>query len=112
MSAAPTPTAEEEISPLLRWLAIVMLAAPVAGLVAHVALYVAALSGDVSPEALHAYVLGWGMKAVAFLAFVNLMGNWFHYRHTRMGLDIASRIMTYLWILSIVLLLKAVWAGS
>ena len=99
--ATPQPEGEptEDVSPALRFLALVNLLLPIAGLLAHAAMYAAA-----SPEWTAAYVRGPPIKVIAVVAFINLVGNWFHYRRTRMNLDIFARILTYLWILSIVLM--------
>jgi hypothetical protein len=86
-------------SPLARALAIVMVVLPIAGMLFHVIIYVA------SPAWAAGYVRGSGLMAVAIVSFINLFGNWFHYRHTRMNLDILSRILAYLWVISILLML-------
>jgi hypothetical protein len=90
--------ATDEVSPVTRALAVVMFALPVLGILFHAFIYatVPPWSGD--------YLHGTGIKIVAAVSFVNLVGNWLHYRKTRMNLDIFARILTYLWILSIVLL--------
>jgi len=76
-----------------------MLVVPIAGLAVHAALYV---SGDV------ARILEYrkyGLGLVGVLAFGNLVANYFHYRRTRMGLDMISRVLTYLWVVSFIPLL-------
>ena len=90
------------------WTAIALLVVPLVGIAAHAVLYYLASEGAVAPASVRAYVFGWGTKAVAALAILCVVGNWVHYRRTRMRLDVASRIAAYLWILSIVLLLRAV----
>ena len=106
MSRSPSPPEAEaqgpEYTPAERAVAVVIMIVPIIGILIHAAFYVYGL-GD--HDWLRQYKLSVWMKAVAGLAFINLVGNWFHYRRTRMGLDIASRIATYLWILTIVLLI-------
>ena len=89
----------QEKSPMMRALSVAMVALPIMGLLFHGFLYATApaWSGD--------YLRGLGVKAVALLSFANLVGNWFHYRRTQKNLDLVARILTYLWILSIVLLM-------
>lgn len=89
-------------SPLARTLAVVMVALPIVGVLFHAFIYLTA------PAWSNAYVRGSALIAVAIVSFINLFGNWFHYRWTRMNLDVASRILTYLWICSI-LLLRIYW---
>ena len=104
---APDDAATDDApSPLLRGLAFVLAAVPAAGIAVHVAFYVA-----LSPEALKAYVFGVWMKALVFVAFLCLVGNWLHYRRTRMRLDVVSRVLAYLWIISMILLLRATQAA-
>ncbi|HUU09027.1 MAG TPA: hypothetical protein VM431_00635 [Phycisphaerae bacterium] len=100
-SSSRPHAAAPRLSAGLRALGILLLVVPMAGLVLHLALY-----GLLDPEMLKAYVHGPWLKAAAIVAFVNLVGNWFHYRKTRMGLDVASRIMTYLWVISMIVLLR------
>lgn len=108
MSATPRPPEPDQtVSPLLRLLAAVMLLAPIAGLAAHAAVW-----GLLSHEVLRTYVYGPWLKAAVILAFFNLLGSFFHYRHTRMGIDIASRVLTYLWLLSVLLLLHLSRTGG
>jgi len=103
---AETPEAEAQdvLSPKMRALGILMMAAALLGLVAHVTMYLMALGAPERPPWLNAYLLGPGIKVDLVLAFMTLVGNWFHYRHTAMNLDIASRIAIYLWIMSSLLL--------
>jgi hypothetical protein len=78
------------------------MAVPVVGILVHAAFF---LYGVAHPGWLHDYVYGpWLKYLVAPLSFANLVANWIHYRRTWMRLDIAARIMTYLWIISYVLL--------
>ncbi|HUU31463.1 MAG TPA: hypothetical protein VMY69_05120 [Phycisphaerae bacterium] len=108
MSATPRPPeSEQAVSPLLQFLAAVMLILPIAGLAAHAAVW-----GLLSHEVLRTYVYGSWLKAAVIFAFFNLLGSFFHYRHTRMGIDIASRILTYLWLLSVILLLHLSRTGG
>ena len=74
-----------------------MLIVPLAGLAVHVALYI---SGDIAW--ISAY-RKYGLGLVGVLGFGNLVANYFHHRRTRMGLDIVSRVLTYLWVISIIL---------
>ena len=94
--AAPEPG---KVSPALWVAAVVMLVVPIAGLAVHVVLYV---SSDVTwVPAYKRY----GLALVGVLAFGNLVANYFHHRRTRMGLDMISRALTYLWVVSIIPLL-------
>jgi hypothetical protein len=86
----------------MRGLAVAMFVIPAAGLLFHGLLY------WLYPERLLEYAGSPAIKVVAFLGFANLLGNWFHYRHTRMSLDVLSRVLTYLLILSMVLMLPGV----
>lgn len=108
--AAPAPRADPARaapSPLLRTLGVVLMAVPTAGLAAHVVCYLA-----LDADGLRAYVFSPWLKVFAVLAFFNLVANWFHYRKTRMGLDLASRVMTYVWVISMIILLRATQGGS
>ena len=104
--AAPgDPPEKEPPSVAMRLLAVAMLLVPVAGLVVHGILYA-------YPHAGEAYLkTRWPMVAAA-LGVANLFANWFHYRRTRMGVDIASRILTYAWVLSLVWMLRIAFAGA
>jgi hypothetical protein len=103
---SPTPQEQQEEqqdearpeSSLLHWLAVAMFALPVVGILFHAFIYATV------PPWSNEYLRGTPIKIVAAVSFVNLVGNWFHYRRTRMNLDIFARILTYLWILTIVLL--------
>jgi hypothetical protein len=109
MTAAPDNPeggeSQEAVSPAMRTLAVVLLVLPILGIGAHLALYLAA------PDRIRPYVLSWGLRAVAFASFANLLGSFFHYRKTGMRAVYAARLLTYLWILSIALLLRVVWYG-
>jgi len=87
-------------SAAMRLLAVLMLLVPAAGLTVHVILYFW------FPQSGEAYLHTRWPMVVAVAAVANLFGNWFHYRRTKMAVDIASRILTYVWILSIVLMLR------
>jgi len=102
----PEEQAQDEMSPALRAIAVVMLVVPLLGLAFHAVVYL-----QFPRELADAYVFGPGLKIVAAVAFANLLANFFHYRHTRMSLDVAARILTYVWILSIVLMMKATSAS-
>ena len=88
----------------LAW-AIFLVAA--AGLAFHVVFYLAGPT-----EWLAAYARGLWMKIGVGVAFANLLAGHLHYWRTRMRLDIASRVLAYLWILSIVLYLHLVIRGA
>ncbi|MBM4018826.1 MAG: hypothetical protein FJ288_10935 [Planctomycetes bacterium] len=100
----PLPQTEDQEqaapAPLIRVLAGVMLVLPAAGLLVNLAAYLL-LPADWAVQ----YVRGVGVRSAIGIAFVNLVGNWFHYRYTRMGLDVVGRILTYCWILSGLLLM-------
>lgn len=97
----PTPESQAPAgpSPLMRALAVVMVVLPIAGMLFHAFIYARA------PAWSNDYIRGPALKTVAIVSFINLFGNWFHYRHTRMNLDIFSRILAYLWVISILLML-------
>jgi len=78
----------------LAW-AIFLVAA--AGLAFHVVFYLAGPT-----EWLADYARGLWMKISVGVAFANLLAGHLHYWRTRMRLDIASRVLAYLWILSII----------
>ena len=99
----PPAEAGDAPSPTMRALGVLMLALALLGLAAHVTMYLMALDAPVRPEWLTAYLHG-GIQVDLVLAFITLVGNWFHYRHTAMNLDVASRIAIYLWIMSSLLL--------
>jgi integral membrane sensor domain MASE1 len=86
----------------MRALAVAMVVLPIAGMLFHAFIYAKA------PAWGNDYIRGPALKAVAIVSFINLFGNWFHYRHTRMSLDVLSRVLTYLLILSMVLMLPGV----
>jgi len=103
-AGTPETEAPDVLSPKMRALGVLMMAVALLGLVAHVTMYLMALGAPVRPDWLTAYLHGPGIKVDLVVAFMTLVGNWFHYRHTAMNLDIASRIAIYLWILSSLLL--------
>jgi uncharacterized membrane protein (GlpM family) len=113
MTGAPSPRAPPAAparaapAPLLRTLGVVLMAVPAAGVAAHVVCYLA-----LDADGLRAYVFSPWMKVLAVLAFFNLVASWFHYRKTRMGLALASRVMTYVWVISMIVLLRATQGGS
>jgi len=104
---APDDASDAAPSPAARAGAVALTAVAAAGFALHVALY---LVGD--PDWVVAYVEGPWLKVAAVVAFVNLVAGWMHYRRTRMRLDVAARVLTYLWILSIVLMLRAAYSGA
>jgi len=99
----PQVEAQDVISPGMRALGFLMLAVALLGLVIHVTMYLVAMGAPARPDWLNAYLHG-GIQVDLVVAFVTLVGNWFHYRRTAMNLDILSRIAIYLWILSSLLL--------
>ncbi|MFO8014603.1 MAG: hypothetical protein R6X20_15000 [Phycisphaerae bacterium] len=84
---------------VLKFLAAVMLLAPLAGIAWHAWVYLA-----FDFDAVVAYGAGDWMKASAVAAFVLLVVNWFHYRHTRWTVDLVSRVLLYCWAVSMALL--------
>jgi len=107
--SAPTPRRAKGTggpSAAARVLAVLIFLVSAAGLAAHVLLYV--LGSD---ETIGAFVHGAGARASAGLAFLALVAGHVHYWRTRMRLDIASRVLAYLWILSIVLALHRAMRG-
>jgi hypothetical protein len=95
--------AEDRPSPLVVALAGLMLVLPLAGLAWHAVVYL-----YFDDEAVSAYLRGNLLKVSVFVAFANLIGNWLHYRRTRMKVDLASRILTYVWVISMILLFRRV----
>lgn len=92
---------------VMRALAWVVFGVAVAGLAFHVVFYLAGPS-----EWLASYAQGIGIKVGAGLALANLLAGHLHYWRTRMRLDVASRVLAYLWILSIILYMHLVLGGS
>ena len=88
----------------LAW-AIFLVAA--AGLAFHVVFYLAGPT-----EWLAAYAGGIWMKISIGVAFANLLAGHLHYWRTRMRLDVASRVVVYLWILSIIPYLRLMIRGA
>ena len=107
--ARPGAATTGGVSPMLRSLAILLLVVPLLGTAVHIAMYVMAIGSAEGQDWVRAYIRGPALKVVGFATFVCLLGNWFHYRRTRMTLDIVSRIAIYVWILTIVLLLRGLW---
>lgn len=101
----PTPAASHRaarsLSPAMRALGYVLLLVAVAGVIAHVVLYLLPWAEYGQP-----FTRSIGLKVSFGLAFATLAANIFHYHRTHMRLDIASRILTYVWIISIALFLK------
>ena len=108
----PEGGAADEISPALRAIAYVLLAVPLAGIAAHAVIYLVAIASPEGQEWLREYIHSPALKIIAAVSFVCLVGNWFHYRRTRMTMDVFSRIAIYLWILTIVLLFKVLWQAT
>lgn len=113
MTAPDSPRPESEpLAPAgrpfsaMRALAWVIFGVAVAGLAFHVVFYLAG-----PPEWLAAYAQGIGMRIGAVLALAVLLAAHLHYWRTRMRLDVASRVVAYLWILSIVLYMHLVLGG-
>ena len=113
MTASPSPRPEPDSLAraarqfsAMRALAWVIFGVGVAGLAFHVVFYFAGPS-----ERLIAYARGIGIKVGAGLALANLLAAHLHYWRTRMSLDVASRVVAYLWILSIILYMPLVLDG-
>lgn len=96
---APSPPPEAvprpAVSPVMRLIGIVLFVAPVAGTVINVAL-LAGLPDAWAQAYRESHVLAAGM----FLSVIVLFGSHFHYRRTRMRIDIGSRIAANLWLFS------------
>ncbi len=114
MTAPNSPRPEPEpLAPagrpfsVMRALAWAIFLVAAAGLAFHVVFYFAGPT-----EWLAAYARGLWMKIGVGVAFANLLAGHLHYRRTRMRLDVASRVLAYLWILSIVLYLRLVIRGA
>ncbi|MGB2796769.1 MAG: hypothetical protein WBD75_09350 [Phycisphaerae bacterium] len=91
----------------MRALAWVVFGVAVAGLAFHVVFYLAGPT-----EWLAAYARGLWMKIGIGVAFANLLAGHLHYWRTRMRLDVASRVLAYLWILSIIPYLRLMIRGA
>ena len=91
----------------MRALAGVIFLIAAAGLVFHVVFYLAGPT-----EWLAAYARGPWMKISIGVAFANLLAGHLHYWRTRMRLDVASRVVVYLWILSIIPYLRLMIRGA
>jgi len=102
-AGTPEAEAQDGPSPGMRTLGVLMMAVALLGLAAHVTMYLMAWGAPARPPWLTAYLHG-GIQVDLVVAFMTLVGNWFHYRRTAMNLDILSRIAIYLWILSSLLL--------
>ena len=98
--SSPDNDSHDEVSPLLRFLAVAMLVLPIAGLAVDVVLLVAGV-----PEWLRGDRLAQVMTAPALLAVANLFGSYFHYRRTGMRINGITRILTNLWLLSVLVLI-------
>jgi len=104
VTASPPETGDaDRPGTLLHLVAAVMLVLPLAGIVWHVYLYY-----TVTDEAVAEYIRSVWLKASVFVAFAILVANWFHYRATRMKVDLASRILTYVWVISMILLFRRI----
>ena len=113
MTAPESPSPERDpLAPagrpfsVMRALAWLIFLVAAAGLAFHVVFYLAGPT-----ERLAAYAQGIWMKISVGVAFANLLAGHLHYWRTRMRLDIASRVLAYLWILSIVLYMHLVLGG-
>jgi len=91
----------------MRALAWVIFLIAAAGLVFHMVFYLAGPT-----EWLAAYARGPWMKISIGVAFANLLAGHLHYWRTRMRLDVASRVVVYLWILSIIPYLRLMIRGA
>lgn len=100
------------VSSAMKAAAWVIMVVPVLGLAMHLTLYAMAGESADWKHWLIVYSHGWGMIVTLLLTFANLVCSWLHYRKTGMGLAVAARILTYLWILSLVLIWKAAIAPA
>jgi len=91
--------ADEGLSPLMRASAVLLLVLPILGILLHVAV----LAGG--REWVVAYYRSRALGAVAVVAFGNLFATYFHYRRTRMRVDVVSRILSNAWIFSLLMVL-------
>ncbi|KPJ74700.1 MAG: hypothetical protein AMK72_06100 [Planctomycetes bacterium SM23_25] len=98
-SPPPSADADTAVSTLMRVLGVVMLVVPIVGTLINVALLTGLLH-EWAQVCRESRVPEAGM----LLSVVVLFGSHFHYRRTRMSLDIASRIAANLWLFS------SVWA--
>ena len=96
---APSPPPEAvpgpAVSPLMRGLGVILFVMPVAGTLINVALLTGLLD-----EWAQAYRESHVLAAGMFLSVIVLFGSHFHYRRTRMRIDIGSRIAANLWLFS------------
>lgn len=100
LPSSPDSHGRDDVSPFLRFLAVAMLVLPIAGLAVDVVLLVAGV-----PEWLKGGRLVQVMTAPVLLAVANLFGGYFHHRRTGMRINVASRILTNLWLLSALVLM-------
>jgi hypothetical protein len=107
-AAAPhDETAPAPMSPTMKTVVWISVAVPLVGTVAHVALLALADGSAGWTQRLVEYRRSWVIYAVALLACANFVVSWLHYRRTSSGLAIVARILTYLWIISLVFIWKA-----
>jgi hypothetical protein len=78
-----------------------LLAVAAAGVIVHLVIYLLPWAEYGEP-----FTRGAALRISFGLSFATLAGNIFHYHRTHMRLDIASRILTYVWIVSIILFLR------
>ena len=104
-----SPETAPELSPAARLTGWLLLIVSLAGMAVHGVLLFSVYEWPDWRLPVHEYVYGLGMKIVCVACLACLFGSWFHYHRTRMTLDIVSRIATYLWIVTIVLLFQALY---
>jgi len=95
------PRRARALSPAMRAAGYALLGLAAAGVVVHLVIYLLPWAAYGEPFARSA-----ALKVSFGLSFATLAGNIFHYHRTHMRLDVASRILTYIWIGSIILFLR------
>jgi hypothetical protein len=103
--SAPAPQDEAPPAPIptfwkvIGWVALVL---PILGIAAHVTLLGMARDSDQWTRWVVDYRRSSFVWVVSTVACVNLAASWFHYRRTGSPVSVVSRILTYLWIISLV----------
>lgn len=101
----PTSPDPDDPSPLMRALAIVLIALPIAGILFHVGILIFARPW------ITVYFRNLGLPIVSVVAFLTLFGSYFHYRKTHMRSDILARVLANAWIFTIFALILAAMKG-
>jgi hypothetical protein len=103
--SAPVPDAaglspSDAVSPVMRGIGLGLLLAPILGTLVNIGLMLAGPPGWLRP-----YPVVPVMAVVGVLAVTDLFASYFHYRVTRMRMDVASRLLANVWLLSVFVVL-------